>query len=195
MKVANMGSGSIAERSPKSNMGWPRPSKHWTHMSPMSQHNKDAKGKRIEDLVDSYALCVLNDGSYTYMHPANETYSAIHLSIVQPELAMDFLWRLCGSDHFPIILNCEGSCPVEWEQFRQADWPTFWTLCCKKLTLDISVINSFIEMLRWIAEKTVPMTSATPKHLMPPWLDDNCKRAIKGRKKTQHSTGDQLMKI
>ena len=65
-------------------------------------------GKRIEDRADGYALCVLNNGSYTYLHPAY----AIDLSIVEPELVLDFSWMvwndLCRSGRFPIILNCEG---------------------------------------------------------------------------------------
>ena len=106
---------------------------------------------------------------------------------------MDFLWRvwsdLCGSDHFPIILNCEGSSPVERERswrLCQADRPVFKTLSHEKFTPNISAVDSFTEMLRWIAQKTVPKTSAAPKRLTPPWLDDSCQRAIKERKKVQH---------
>ena len=60
-------------------------------MSDFNGHNplwggnpRDTEGKRIEDLVDGHALCMLNDGSYTYMYTAYGTYSAINLSIVQP---------------------------------------------------------------------------------------------------------------
>ena len=29
---------------------------------------REAKGKRVEDLVDGHTVCVLNDGSYTYRY-------------------------------------------------------------------------------------------------------------------------------
>ena len=149
---------------------------HFNGHNPLWGGNtRDAKDKRIEDLVDSHAVCVLNDGSYTYLHPSYRTYSAINLSIVEAELVMDFLWRvwnnLCASDHFPIILNCEGSSPEKRERrwrLRQTDWPTFRTLCHERFTPDTSEIDSFTEMLRWIAEKTVPKISTAPKYLTPP---------------------------
>ena len=47
-------------------------------------------------------------------------------------------------------------------------------------------MHSFTEMLRWIADKTILKTSASPKHLMPPWLDESCQRVIKEQKKAQH---------
>ena len=52
------------------------------HNSLWGGNTRDTKGKRIEDLVDGHAVCVLNNGSYTYLHPAYGTYSAIVLSIV-----------------------------------------------------------------------------------------------------------------
>ena len=63
-----------------------------------------AKAEGLRTLWTSHALCVLNDRSYTYLHPAYGTYSAINLSIVEPELVMDFSWMvwndLCRSEHF-----------------------------------------------------------------------------------------------
>ena len=80
-------------------------------------NKRNTKGESIEDFVASHALCVLNNDYYKYLHLACGTYSAIHLSIVEPEVMLDFSWRvwddLCGSDHFPIVLNCRGSSSVE----------------------------------------------------------------------------------
>ena len=65
----------------------------------------DGKGQRVEQFMDNHSLCFL-DGSYTYLHPGYGTYTAIDLTITQPNLLLDFSWRvlddLCGSDHFPI---------------------------------------------------------------------------------------------
>ena len=68
----------------------------------------DGKGQRVEQFMDNNSLCFLNDGSYTYLHPGYGTYTAIDLTITQPNLLLDFSWRvlddLCGSDHFPIVI-------------------------------------------------------------------------------------------
>ena len=69
----------------------------------------DGTGQRVEQFMDNYSLCFLNDGSYTYLHPGYGTYTAIDLTITQPNLLLDFSWRvlddLCGSDHFPIVVK------------------------------------------------------------------------------------------
>ena len=67
------------------------------------------KEKKVEDLLSQEGLCILNDGSETYLHPGNGSYSAIDLTITDPSLVPDYSWKvhddLCGSDHFPIILD------------------------------------------------------------------------------------------
>ena len=69
------------------------------------------KGKVVEDVLSNLNLCILNDGSNTYLHPGNGSYSSIDLT----SLLLDFHWTvhddLCGSDHFPIIV--EGSDPLK----------------------------------------------------------------------------------
>ena len=44
----------------------------------------DGKGQRVEQFMDNHSLCFLNDGSYTYLHPGYGTYTAIDLTITQP---------------------------------------------------------------------------------------------------------------
>ena len=67
------------------------------------------KGKKIEDVILHLNLCILNDGSNTYLHvhPGNGSYSSIDLTIVS--LLIDLIWSvyedLCGSDHFPILVH------------------------------------------------------------------------------------------
>ena len=61
----------------------------------------------LEDLFSEMNLCILNDGSATYIHPATVSISALDLSICGPSLVLDYEWNihddLCGSDHFPVI--------------------------------------------------------------------------------------------
>ena len=65
-------------------------------------------GKLVEDILLKHNLSLLNDGSYTYLHPAAGSSSAIDLSIVTPSLYLDFCWQVItdqhGSDHFPVPL-------------------------------------------------------------------------------------------
>ena len=67
------------------------------------------KGKKLEDFLSQEGLCIFNDGTDTYLHPGNGSYSAIDLTVTDPSLLLDFSWKvhddLCGSDHFPIILE------------------------------------------------------------------------------------------
>ena len=167
----------------------------------------DGKGQRVEQFMDNHSLCILNDGSYTYLHPGYGTYTAIDLTITQPNLLLDFSWRvlddLCGSDHFPIVIKHQGPATGGREpgwRLKKADWHSFRTLCDERLTADINnspeAIASFTDTLLSIADETVPKSSATPKHVVNPWLDADCEKAIKrtGKRQNVNSTGNQLQK-
>ena len=75
-------------------------------------------------------ICLFNDNTPTYLHPATGSFTSIYLTMCSPSLFMDFTWRveedLHGSDHFPIILieshyHPTGDRPPKW-QFHKADW-------------------------------------------------------------------------
>ena len=72
-----------------------------------------AKGKKLEDFLSQEGLCIFNDGTDTYLHPGNGSYSAIDLTFTDPSLLLDFSWKvhdeLCGNDHFPIIMESLNS--------------------------------------------------------------------------------------
>ena len=42
------------------------------------------KGKIVEYVLSNLNLCILNDGSNTYLHLGNGSYSSIDLTIVDP---------------------------------------------------------------------------------------------------------------
>ena len=73
------------------------------------------RGKLIEDILLKHNLSLLNDGSYTYLHPATGSLSAIDLSIATPSLYLDFSWQVIsdqhGSDHFPICIHSYTTAP------------------------------------------------------------------------------------
>ena len=77
----------------------------------------DDRGGRLEDFIHRNSLCLLNDGSYTYIHPGNGRKTAIDLSLCHPNLFLDFDWHLeedqCGSDHYPIVIKSNVPQPEE----------------------------------------------------------------------------------
>ena len=141
-------------------------------------------------------MSLFNDGSHTYLHPATGTYTSIDLTLSDSSLLQDFDWSvhgdLCGSDHLPIVLEPSLSLPEEhiprWK-FSEADWLTFSSLCLERLTFDkideeLDPIQTFSDILTDIAKATIPQTTANPK-IHKPWFNDNCKAAIRSRKKSE----------
>ena len=51
------------------------------------------KGKVVEDLLSNLNFCILNDGSNTYLHPGNGSYSSTDLTLVDLSLLLDFYHR------------------------------------------------------------------------------------------------------
>ena len=155
------------------------------------------KGKTVEDFLSKEGLCYFNDGSNTYLHPGNGSYSAIDLTVTDPSLLPDFSWRVhgdvCGSDHFPIILEHLSSNSLErvprWK-FDKADWLAFEMFCEADISPDIldaadDPILKFTETLLSAADRTIPKTSTNPKSKSKPWYDSDCREVIKNRKKAE----------
>ena len=126
----------------------------------------------LEDLVSEMDLCILNDGSSTYINPAIVFTSALDLSICGPSLVLDYEWNIqedmCGNDHFPVILTSnaveEEAAPNRWN-FKKADWLSFQVQCTSELT-DEAVMSAedpagqFTDLLIKAANKAIPKTGA-----------------------------------
>ena len=95
----------------------------------------NSRGDRIDYFITENNICLLNDGSYTYLHPTTGTFTAIDLSLCSPDILMEIDFMVesdsYGSDHFPIILKIDVSLSdalprwnVNW-----ADWVQFDHLC------------------------------------------------------------------
>jgi len=153
------------------------------------------RGKKLEDFIDNHRLCLFNDKSKTYLHPATGSYSSLDLTLCDPSLLLDFTWRvgddLCGSDHFPIFLHSNGPPTRERTQrwkLHKADWLEFQSMCNDQLQQDNFVdvddpVRIFTSILHSIAEATIPKTSSKPKRFNKPWHDAKTKAAIKDRKR------------
>ena len=52
------------------------------------------RGEIIENFVTNNDVCLMNDRSYTYRHPATGTFSFWYLSFCHPSLRFDFDWSV-----------------------------------------------------------------------------------------------------
>ena len=152
------------------------------------------KGDIVETFVSNNNLCILNDKSQTYLHPATGSTSAIDLTLVHPLLYIDFSWEvsddLCGSDHFPIFISTNCDTPGNSSQsfkLNRANWGDFTNLCREQINPEVCDtlfnMSDFTQILQAIAEETIPKSKNKPTRIFYPWFNEQCKEAIKHRKK------------
>ena len=153
----------------------------------------NSRGDKIDDFITDNNICLLTDGSYTYLHPVTGTFTAIDLSLCSPSICMEIDIMVepvtYGSNHFPIILKIGVSLPdalLRWN-FSRADWVQFVHLCNEKTTLDTielyeEPIVLFTDVLCNIAKNCMPRTTAKQKAHCKPWFNTECKDAMKARK-------------
>ena len=153
----------------------------------------NSRGDRIDDFITDNNVSLLNDGSYTYLHPATGTFTAIDLSLCSPDILMEIDFMVesdsYGSDHFPIVLKIVFSLPdslPRWN-FSQVDWVKFDHLCKVNLTLDTielyeEPIVLFTDILCNIAKSCMPRTTTKQKKRCKPWFNTECKDALKAIK-------------
>lgn len=152
------------------------------------------KGLEIETFLMQNNLCLLNNKSITYLHPATGTLSSLDLAFCDPTIFMDYMWSvhddLCGSDHYPTIItklvNKQTDDHKRW-RLNKADWDVFQEMCYSDLNQNVLVesdnpFESFTSTLLEIASKTIPKTCGKIKTTQKPWFNEECKAAIKNRK-------------
>jgi exonuclease III len=156
----------------------------------------NGSGQAVEDFIGRHGLCLLNDKSNTYLHPATGSFSAIDLTLCSPTVFMDLQWSVgkdqCGSDHFPIFVevnspDIENKNP-KW-LLHKADWTRFQELSAVTINREVfengsDLISSFATSLTEVALETIPKSSTNSKHVHKPWFNEECKAAVRQRKKT-----------
>jgi len=134
----------------------------------------NVRGKLVEDILLKHNLSLLNDGSYTYLHPATGSLSAIDL-IATPSLYLDFSWQVIsdqhGSDHFPICIHSYTTAPPvtngTWK-LAKANWTDFYSKASSNLGINYpndleDPIEHFTNILTNIANSTIPKSKPRPK--------------------------------
>ena len=165
------------------------------HSSRWGDSKLDRRGKNLENIISELDLCVLNNEEPTYIHPNGST-SVIDLSLCCPSLFLELDWLmhddLCGSDHFPIVIErCSGDSEKDetWN-FKKADWANFQNKCDIALNKDQiflsdDPIQTFTDRLLAVASETIPKRKLQPHRPKTPWFTKECKEAIKNRKRAQ----------
>ena len=162
------------------------------HSPVWGNESYNSRGQVLEDLFSEMNLCILNDGSATYIHPATGSTSALDPSICGPSLVLDYEWNkhedLCGSNHFPVILTSnaveEDAAPNRWNS-EKADWLSFQAQCSSELTEEAvmsaeDTAGQFTNILIQAAGKDIPKTCFSQNV---PWFNRSCKKAIKKERK------------
>jgi len=152
----------------------------------------DRRGKMVEDILTKHNLCILNNTSPTYTHPATGSSSAIDLSICSPDIFLDMQWKtldnLCGSDHYTILISygsIETSSAVHSWKLRKADWLSFSNEASEQLGFNVPDISldEFSYRLLIIAKNNIPKSKFSVQKHNTVWFNDTCKEAINKRKK------------
>ena len=52
----------------------------------------NGRGEIIEEFITNNNLCLMNDKSYTYLHPAAGSFSSLDLTLCHPSLSLHFDW-------------------------------------------------------------------------------------------------------
>ena len=60
----------------------------------------------MENIMSDNNLCLFNNKSKTYLHPATGVKTSIDLTLSSPNIFIDYSWQVLddvyGSDHYPI---------------------------------------------------------------------------------------------
>ena len=174
-------------------LGTPRGDKYYNQYRPLCEVCPRDHGKVVESLQGN-DICLMNDNSYTYMHYPTGFFLSIDPFLCHPSLFLDFSWSVCKdqhhSDHFPILIESNTSTienhNPKWK-LNKAYWELFYCLCSDKISTENFKDSSdplldFTSSLIDISSKCIPKTSTNPTKGNP-WYKDECKQAIKTRKK------------
>ena len=161
----------------------------------------DTRGQVIERFTNLHDLCILNDGTHTYLKPqaqhVNSPTSAIDLTMCTPGVALRCNWEVIpdshGSDHYPVLTSVSPTSadanqgvhdPTHWV-FSRADWEGFMGVCQERIDDAVlqspDPLQSFVDLVIKIADDFIPKASTIPRKSNP-WFDQECRDALKTRR-------------
>lgn len=159
----------------------------------------DKRGRLMEQFIDTQSLVLMNTGEKTRFNAYSGEFSAIDLSICDPNLAAHLSWMtydyLYGSDHLPILIEHsqlskpKSLCYRRGWNLKNADWVQYSSRIESLLRTQqqqqqqhdtvTEMVNHFQSIILLSAMENIGKTSP-PKHHNPvPWWNSECKDAIK----------------
>lgn len=164
------------------------------HHSLWGSDHIDSRGRTMERLICDEHLAVLNTGSPTHFTMPTGNTSAIDLSLVSPQVLPLFTWKVdedpLGSDHFPVWLSFDSDAnprdrPRRWNM-RNVVWSEFTADAESSFPTQDGQqhsVDTFTETLLDVAGRHIPMTSGSPRHVPVPWFNNECRDAIRARRR------------
>ena len=157
-------------------------------------NNTNNHGLIIENLLTNTDACLLNSGEPTHEHLQTGTSSCIDLCLVSSTLLPIYEWKriddLCGSDHYPIMVNEILSEPLDSPRrflTEKADWHYFTLLTdtdyehLKDLDIDAMTLQ-FTNHILLAAENSIPKSSGLVRNKPVPWWNEACREANAARR-------------
>ena len=142
-------------------------------------------GNKVEHLLESSNICLLNDKSPTYFHPATGSFT----SLCSASVFLDFTWQVhsdqCGSDHFhKLIVKSMPKDNVPCWNLKKADWLNFKLQCSLDInrhsfTDSTEKFPAFLNELNDISTKCAPKSTGQSTGSYKPWFITECKKAVK----------------
>ena len=154
----------------------------------------DVRGRILEQFLTTTDLCLLNNGQHTYFHSHTASSSALDLSFCSPEVLPDVTWTvmddLCGSDHFPIVMEFLAFVRYEREPrfiIRRANWETFHAASRMDETVDNIPVEELLERMtsciKTASNIAIPRAQGGSETHRVPWWTDECTKTHYERKR------------
>ena len=171
----------------------------------------DTRGRVLERFIHEELLSIFNTGTRTHFAMPSGSTSALDLSLATPQLMPLFTWHVAddpmGSDHFPVWLTYQdnpslGARPKRWN-LRKADWDEFEASLEDAFSTDstsglIPSVEDFTSKVIDAARRSIPRTSGAPHRTPVPWWTEECREAIRARRRAlrafdRHATTENLI--
>ena len=156
----------------------------------------NSRGQLLEKILFDYPVSIMNTEGPTHIDPRTRTETCIDLSLCSNSVMLDFVWRLdrClhNSDHYPISLTFHEhesyERPMKWF-FDGANWNRFSELTTVESTEDIfnninDMVVYFTTLILNAAIICIRRSNGRIKGKSVPWWNNDCKEAIKEKRKS-----------
>lgn len=164
-------------------------------------------GINLLEAMEINNIIYLNNGNFTRLSPYGGLNSAIDLTLTSPCLQHMLNWSILddtyGSDHLPIIINCDitprftpNTIHKKWN-IRKANWDEFYLECIKRFNSTSKyTYDEFIHSLNDSLQSSVPVNAIreNKKKEGKSWWNETCSNVVLHRKEkfTQYKNNPNI---